>query len=342
MGETSDLVARSAEWLLRAQHTSPYALTDAPSGGWATSDAPGAPPDTRATADALIALACTRRLDSDLQRGRTARAASRGANWLLEMQNADGGWPTHSRDDSHPLGGSGIDPTAKVLRALGAWRQIWRADARRHLQSEQSSFALPSLVDSAIERAVNYLVTQQLEDGSFVPLWFGNEHQRDEQNPVLGTAQVLSACADLQRLDTDMAKRAATWLLVAQHTAGGWGPPRVPVDYSGGEKVSNVRSWRENEALAKFCTVEETSAAIDALLPLVASNSATERSISRGLNWLINAIEQDAHREPAILSFYFWRIWYYEQLYPLVLATGTLTRAVGVVAPLRPAITSVG
>ena len=112
---------------------------------------------------------------------------------------------------------------------------------------------------------MQYLESQQREDGSLIPVWFGNEHQADDENPVLGTAQVLTACADLERLDSNLANQAAAWLVVAQHTAGGWGPPRAPVDYSGAEKEVGLRSWRENDALAKFCSVEETSAAVERL-----------------------------------------------------------------------------
>jgi squalene-hopene/tetraprenyl-beta-curcumene cyclase len=176
------------------------------------------------------------------------------------------------------------------------------------------------------------LESQQGEDGRFNPLWFGNEHQPEDQNPVYGTAQVLIACAELKRLDTEMAHRAARWLLSVQHSTGGWGPPRAPRDYSGAEK-DGFRAWRANEAMAKLCSVEETGLAITALLPLVDSSHGASRAVSAGLTWLATAVEQDAHRRPAVIGFYPSKLWYHERLYPLVFAAGAFSRATRLLAP---------
>ncbi len=332
-----------AEWLLKTQHAAPSELTGAPAGGWGVSDAPGGPPNTIATAGALMTLAQACRLespDSPLNRAHVERGAGLGVGWLLEMQNGNGGWPTYFRNDgSQPLDSSGIDPTAAALRALAAWQQLWKTESRQELQPAQTS--LSTRIGSAIGRAVQYLESQQCEDGRFIAQWFGNEHQQEEQNPVLGTAQVLAACADLGRLDSSLAQQAAAWLVAAQHSDGGWGPPRAPVDHSGAERASNSRSWRENDTLAKFCSIEETAAATSSLLPLAAADGAAARGVSRGLVWLTNAVEQDGHRRPAIIGFYFSRIWYYERMYPLAFAAGALSRAVGALAPAMPAETPV-
>ena len=157
------------------------------------------------------------------------------------------------------------------------------------------------------------------------------------ENPVMGTAQVLAACAELGCLDSNLAKRAAAWMLSTQHASGGWGPPRSPVDYSDNERDSNFRSWRENEALSKFCSVEETAAAVSALIPLTVQSPALERGVSRGLTWLTNAVEQDLHRQPAVVGYYLARIWYYERLYPLAFAAGALSRAMSALTPAVPA-----
>lgn len=156
----------------------------------------------------------------------------------------------------------------------------------------------------------------------------------------MGTAQVLAACVAMQRLDSKLAQSAAAWLAAAQHSDGGWGPPRAPVDYSDADKEVGLRSWRENDVLAKFCSVEETSAAVSALLPMAEKSGMFERNVSRGLTWLANAVEQDSHRQPAIIGFYFSRIWYYERLYPLAFAAGALSRALGTSAPARTAETA--
>ncbi len=177
-------------------------------------------------------------------------------------------------------------------------------------------------------------------DGSFIPLWFGNEHHPNGNNPVYGTAQVLLLCADLARLDTDFAMQAARWLMSAQHLAGGWGPPRAPIDYSSAEK-DGFRAWRANESLAKYSSVEETAVAVAALFPLAATNHGAARAVSGGLSWLAAAVEQDTHRQGAVIGFYPGRLWYHERLHPLVFAAGALSLAVRQIDRVRPAVAPV-
>ena len=138
-----------------------------------------------------------------------------------------------------------------------------------------------------------------------------------------------------------MAQRAVRWLVAAQHANGGWGPPRAPVDYSGAEK-DGLQAWRANESMARLCSVEETSLAVSALVALADSNQAISQAVSRGLTWLINAVEQDGHRRPAIIGFSPSKIWYHERLYPLAFAAGALSRAVRSVAVVTPAASHVG
>jgi squalene-hopene/tetraprenyl-beta-curcumene cyclase len=327
------------EWLLNTQHNSPSVVTDAPAGGWGSSDAPGAEPNTIATAGTLAILAQAYAQPGAVSRDRMERAAIAGVRWLVEMQNEVGGWPTYCREDAaEPVDGSGIDPTAQSLRALAMWQRIWKAEPRRHPHAPQS--ALLARISTSAERGMAYLESQQEEDGSFAALWFGNQHQPEFQNPVMGTAVVLTACAELGLLDSNVVQRAAAWMMTNQHAEGGWGPPRAPVDYSSGERDSTFRSWRENEALARFCSVEESAAAVSALVPLAGHSPALERSVSKGLNWLANAVEQDLHRQPAVIGYYFARIWYYERMYPLAFAAGALSRAMGALTPAVPATSS--
>jgi squalene-hopene/tetraprenyl-beta-curcumene cyclase len=159
----------------------------------------------------------------------------------------------------------------------------------------------------AIQRGFEYLDHQQRPDGSWIPLWFGNQDHAEELNPVYGTSRVLLAYGDLRRLDHAPARRAVDWLSAAQGPAGDWG------------------------------SVEETSLALEALLadPRLASNISLQKVIIKGLQWLVEAIQQDRHRQPTPIGFYFARLWYYESLYPLVFATSALGQAVRRFAPLE-------
>jgi squalene-hopene/tetraprenyl-beta-curcumene cyclase len=221
-------------------------------------------------------------------------------------------------------GVSSVQATADALRALGVWQRQWQLEQLDGLPRRHAHLEL--LIDPSIERGLSFLAAHQHIDGSFIAEWFGNEHYPRGENLVIGTAQVLVACAELCRLDSEMALKAAKWLHTAQHSSGGWGPPRAPLDYSGEE--DGFRAWRANDALAKFCSVEETAAAVLALLPFAESSQTSARAVGSGLEWLAKRVEQDAHRQGAVVGYYFNRLWYHERLYPLVFADGALSRAV--------------
>ena len=71
-----------------------------------------------------------------------------------------------------------------------------------------------------MRRCVRFLRKVQRPDGSFLPLWFGDQHAADKSAPVYGTAVVLEhlAGASFPFLD-----RARAYLLSRQHASGGWG-----------------------------------------------------------------------------------------------------------------------
>jgi squalene-hopene/tetraprenyl-beta-curcumene cyclase len=332
---------RCLSWLLESQRQEADPVTEAPAGGWSWSDSSGAVPNTMATSASLIALSHWRRRFGQLHLERIDRGAELAIKWLLQLQNEDGGWPTFYRDSSAiQLDASASDTTAYALRALAAWNRL------RQLEPSKSARGSTPIGDgesitTAIERGLRYLEAQQRDDGSFVPLWFGNEYQENGSNPVYGTAQVVLTCADLGRLDSEMALRAVRWLISAQHAGGGWGPPRAPLDYSSAEK-DGFRAWRANESLAKFASVEETALAASALLPLSTTHHAAGRAVSSGLTWLAAAVEQDAHRQGAAIGFYPGRLWYHERLYPLVFAAGALSQAVRQLEPQRQTAAHLG
>lgn len=329
------------DWLLDCQQTRVRPGAFVPAGAWSRSDAPGATPNVADTATILYTLARARFAPGPARRERIERAARMGVRWLLDAQNTDGGWPTFQHGgDFMSAEPSGVDLTAHALRALAAWQREWRLETPRVVPPQEHA-ELDEQISAAVTRGVDYLATQQREDGSFIPMWFGNESQPDETNPVIGTSLVLTACAELGQLDSEMARRAANWLLTAEHAGGGWGPPRVPLDYSGTYRPG-TRTWRENDALAQCCTVEETALSVAALLPLSNANVIYAQAVSKGLNWLADAVEQDRHRRPAVLGWCFPRLWYHERLQGLLLASAALSRAAAQLTPQRQAVTPVG
>lgn len=327
--ESEALDENCLDWLLDGQFTETDSYTGAPPGGWTWTDLSGGVPEAVDTASALLAVARWRQRYPHLKTHRLELAARRGVEWLLELQNRDGGWPTFCRGWSLLVfDRSACDVTALVIRALAAWEETWHANA----QTANLPADLGERITSAITQGWHFLEEQQHNDGSFVPLWFGNQHHPEGHNLVYGTAQVLIACRELGRLDGDLAQRAARWLLGVQHANGGWGPPRS----SPATSLSNIyrsNTSRAEDALASFCSVEETALAIEALLPLVELNQLPARAVKNGLKWLVEAVEQGRLRQPSPIGFYFAKLWYEERLYPLVFSASALRQAVRHAAP---------
>jgi squalene-hopene/tetraprenyl-beta-curcumene cyclase len=86
---------------------------------------------------------------------------------------------------------------------------------------------------------------------------------------------------------------------------------------------------------AKDCpsSVEETALAVEALIDLAPGESVDWgvmwpcSAVQKGINWLIEAVESGRFREPSPIGFYFAKLWYYEQLYPLIFTVAALGRA---------------
>ena len=74
-------------------------------------------------------------------------------------------------------------------------------------------------------------------------------------------------------------------------------------------------------------SVEETALVVEALLRMPADGSM-QSVIDKGLEWLITCVEQNRHREYSPIGFYFAKLWYHEEYYPVTFTTGALGQAV--------------
>src|SRR6185369_8668436 len=168
------------DWLLAQQYRTVHPYTNADPGGWAWTDLPGGVPDADDTAGAILALFHLGEID---ERARAAAAA--GIRWLIELQNRDGGIPTFCRGwGKLPFDRSSPDLTAHALRAWAVWLDELTEPRRAVMQD-------------AIQKGVHFLARTQQNDGSWTPLWFGNQHAPGEENPAYGTARVVSALQEL-------------------------------------------------------------------------------------------------------------------------------------------------
>jgi squalene-hopene/tetraprenyl-beta-curcumene cyclase len=307
-----------ADWLLSQQMKQRHPYTGAAPGGWGWSHLPGSVPDCDDTPGALLALRhlATVRLCSPrpspargeggighsppLSKGRQGYegnypptppferggerqfdpAVTAGAAWVLALQNRDGGWPTFCRGwGVLPFDRSGCDLTAHALRSL-------------------SGSALD--LEGPFKAAQRYLAKQQRSDGSWLPLWFGNQHAPDDINPTYGTAKVLAAYRDLNQLDGPQARKAIEFLRSIQNTDGGWGGAHTP------------------------SSVEETALAVEVLL---GCGEECRAAVQRGLEYLVHRVEDGTFNDAAPIGFYFAKLWYFEKLYPIIFTVAALGRA---------------
>ena len=71
-------------------------------------------------------------------------------------------------------------------------------------------------------------------------------------------------------------------------------------------------------------SIEETALAVQAL----AGDAAGSRdALQRGVDWLIEATAKGQNVPASPIGLYFAKLWYYEELYPLIFATGALIQA---------------
>jgi squalene-hopene/tetraprenyl-beta-curcumene cyclase len=299
---------RCIEWLLACQHLEQHPFTAAEPGGWGWSDLSGAVPDADDTAGALIALSHRFATAPAVHKRRMSAAAFAGLGWLVRLQNRDGGWPTFCRGwGKLPFDRSGTDLTAHALRAFAAWR-----GSDMEVADPGSWVRLGRSIVRATERGLAYLQQTQAADGSWVPLWFGNQFDPREANPVYGTARTLLAYRDLGLEASRPARRGAAWLASRQNPDGGWGSGR-----------QTPAIWAERPASG----VEETAVAVEALLTAEPAE-ALKVSVDKGLSWLCQRVEDGRHRECSPIGFYFAKLWYYEKLYPLIFTVSALGHAV--------------
>jgi squalene-hopene/tetraprenyl-beta-curcumene cyclase len=176
---------------------------DAHSAGWSFEYTNDWYPDIDDTA--MVAMALARTGTEPAHRS----AAQRGINWLLALQNEDGGWAAFDRTRDRPMlecvpfadhnaiqDPSCADITGRVLESL-AWNGF-------------------DLSHPSVERAIQFLKRTQQPDGT----WFG----RWGVNYIYGTWQAIGGLA---RIGVDMSepwiRRAGAWLKSVQKSDGSFG-----------------------------------------------------------------------------------------------------------------------
>jgi squalene-hopene/tetraprenyl-beta-curcumene cyclase len=255
-------LVRAATWLLDKQIINhgdwQIKNRDAEPGGWAFEFRNDWYPDVDDTGFVLLAL---QRVDYP-DRERMKIAIHRGIQWLLSMQNRDGGWGAFDRDnDKHFLTNipfadhnAMIDPatadvTARVMECLA--RLGWPGD------------------HPAMQRGEAFLKRDQSTEGA----WYG----RWGVNYIYGTGGVLRALDAAGLVARDYARRAAAWLRSVQNADGGYG--------------ETCASYTDESLKGKGPSTPSQTAW--ALIGLLAAGDQHEPCVGRALNFLLNRQNTD-------------------------------------------------
>jgi squalene-hopene/tetraprenyl-beta-curcumene cyclase len=234
-------IRQRGDWAIRRPGVEP--------GGWAFEYDNDLYPDIDDAAVVALAL-------DDLGVGRAT--IERASRWLAGMQSANGGW-----------GAFDVDNDAEWLYKIpfcdfGAVTDPPSADVTAHVVE---LLAREGGYEDAVRRGIEYLLTEQEEDGS----WFG----RWGVNHVYGTAAVLPALEAAGFPTTHPAmRRAVAWLEAHQNEDGGFG--------------EDCRSYDRGEAGVAWRGRGEStpSQTAWALIALVAAGEAGSECASRAVGWL--------------------------------------------------------
>ena len=262
-------------------------------GGWGWTNLSGSVPDVDDTCGAILALL-------DLYSGEADESESiiNGCQWLTKLQNKDGGFPTFCKGWAKlPFDSSCADLTGHAVLAMTKSLGIL---------GEKISSDLKSALNLAVARSIGYLWNAQDEEGSWFPLWFGNQYTKDQKNPVYGTAKVTIYLKDSLMCNSlgDRMKenigllliRAQNYLLKMQNDDGSWGG-----------------------SIGILGTIEESALAVCAL-----AGNDTE-ACSLAFNWLECERQKNGLRSSPI-GLYFAMLWYDEKLFPLIYSIEALRR----------------
>ena len=289
----SDQEDKIADYFRLIQNEKIHPFNGTGPGGWGWTNYSGSVPDGDDTPGAMLALL---KLEP---KNKIKHEVLNAANWLKELQNSDGGFPTFSRGwGKLPFDQSCSDLTGHCLLAV--------SEVVENYQDELSGEESENL-KKIFEGALQYLEKKQAENGSWLPLWFGNQLTANHTNPVYGTAKVVTYLKDAalhnwhstQNRDQleKMIRKGNDFLVRVQNEDGSWG----------GDK--NIPG-----------TIEETSLAVSALISgenLVICES--------GLKWLEETIKEKGFIS-APIGLYFASLWYDEKMYPLTAYLEALAR----------------
>ncbi len=286
-------VTKAVDWLLDLEIRRPgdwsVKRPDTEPSGWAFEFRNDWYPDIDDTA--MVMLAFPQMKASDPARQEAAR--KRAIDWLLAMQSSDGGWAAFDVDNNWQflnhvpfadhnamLDPTCADITGRTLEALAA-----NGFDRSH---------------PAAKRAIDYLLREQLHDGS----WYG----RWGVAYIYGTCFALRGLRAMNEDDHEPhIQRANEWLRSIQNSDGGWGESCASYDndiYTHAQSTPTQTAW--------------------ALMGLMAGGDTYSSSVRNGIHYLASTQRQDGGWNEELLTgtgfpkVFYLQYHYYRHYFPLI------------------------
>lgn len=258
-------------------------------GGWAFQFRNPFYPDVDDTAQVLLGFKAAMGAGAEAQ-----GSFQRGLDWILSMQNRDGGWSSFDKnnnclplthfpfaDHNAMLDPSAADITGRILELL-------------------ASAGIPRSHPS-VQRAMTFLKTAQESDGS----WFG----RWGVNYIYGTWLALRGLrASGEPMESLRYQRAGRWIISRQNPDGGWG--------------ESCRSYDDPKVKGQGPSAASQTAW--ALMTLISLGMVAEPAFQKGLAFLLKEQQPDGNwSEGAFTGTGFPRVFYlkyhlYRTYFPLL------------------------
>ncbi|MCW3785264.1 prenyltransferase/squalene oxidase repeat-containing protein [Plebeiibacterium sediminum] len=270
-----------ADQIKRNAFTYKHHFTGAQEGGWGWTNLPGSVPDADDTAGALVALHI-------LTKGKYDQTITKGIEWLLNLQNRDGGMPTFCKGwGKLPFDKSSPDITAHTLLAF----QLWKDDL---------DISTKKKCITSMNRMLKWMQKEQATDGSWTPLWFGDQNAKDERNPVYGTAITAEYLSGIDHpIAIIMSAKGVDYLLNTQNQDGGWG---------GAKDVSSKVTLTARALSALTCFHDKVDI----------------NTLNKALDYLHLKFTNQELLKPEPIGLYFSRLWYSEEMYNITFSLSAL------------------
>jgi sporulenol synthase len=262
--QTDPMMVSSTKYLLDHQHTIAgdwiIHCPETPPGGWGFSPINTIIPDIDDTTAALRAIA-----PSTITKEIPLDPWNKGVNWVLSMQNNDGGWSAFERnvtnkwlsliplryEDRVLFDPSTADLTGRTLHFLGEYTNL-------------------DVSSQPVREGIKWLKENQQDDGSWYGRW-GICYIYGTWAAITG----LLACG-VHPSDPSI-KQALNWLKSIQNKDGGWGE-----SCSGDIKMKYIPLYAS--------TPSQTAWALDAL---IYSHDEPTIEIEAGMNFLVSSLQKN-------------------------------------------------